>query len=211
MKQVLSFAIVMLTGLGIFIQSRHSDNNATSPADGYHIGDQVADFKLQGVDGSTHALSEYFQRGAEGVIVIFTCNTCPVSQRNEDRIIALHQRTSAEGFPVVAINTNDPDKSAGDDFNAMKRRASDKSYPFDYLQDITQEVGKAFGAAHTPQAFLLDKDKKVRYMGAIDDSPYNADNASQHFIEEAVNHLKDGTLPDPSVTKSIGCSIKYRS
>lgn len=211
MKQVLSFAIVMLTGLGIFIQSRHSENKAGDSTEGYQLGDQVVDFKLSGVDGASHSLSDYYRQGAEGVIVIFTCNTCPVSRRNEDRIIALHQKTSILGFPVVAINTNDPEKSSGDDFAAMQARASDKSYPFDYLQDMTQEVGKSFGAAHTPQAFLLDKEQRVRYMGAIDDSPYNAANASQHFIEDAVNHLKQGTMPDPAITKSIGCSIKYRT
>ena len=211
MKQVLSLAIVMLTGLGIFIQSRSAaDPGGHSPCV-YQLGEQVADFDLPGVDGSTHSLADLYGSGAKGIIVIFTCNTCPVSQRNEERIIELHEKMVNQGYPVLAINANDPGKSPGDNMEAMIQRAENKDYPFLYVQDKSQETARAFGAAHTPQVFLLDGDRRLRYTGAIDDNPYNAGAVNQRYVEEAVERLKVGGTPDPAKTKSVGCSIKYRS
>ncbi len=172
----------------------------------YEIGEQVADFKLQNVDGSMVTLSDY--AGTGGVVVIFTCNTCPYSQLYEDRIIQLHKSYSAQGFPVLAINPNDPLQKVGDSFEMMKKRSADKGFPFAYVLDDQQEVYPRFGATNTPQVFLLDEVLKLRYIGAIDDNPRNAEDVQQMYAKNAIDALLSGKDPSPTRTKAIGCGIK---
>src|SRR5688572_11310447 len=145
---------------------------AASPVKlGYEVGDTVADFKLKNTNGKMVALTDF--KEAKGVVVIFDCNTCPYSQRYNERIIALNTKYASKGFPVVAIQPNDPEISPGDSFDNMVKLAKEKSYAFPYLFDETQTVSKAFGATNTPHVFLLKKDGaafKVVYIGAIDDN-----------------------------------------
>src|SRR5687767_1534669 len=122
----------------------------------YGVGDTVADFKLKNVDGKMVALSDY--RDSKGVIVIFDCNTCPVSRAYNERIMALNKKYASKGFPIVTINANDPESSSGDSYEEMVDVAKRKKYDFPYLVDETQEVAKAFGATNTPHVFVLKKD-----------------------------------------------------
>lgn len=177
--------------------------------DGYKVGDQAADFSLKNVDGSMVSLAS--MKGVNGYIVVFTCNTCPYSVMYEDRIIALHNKFAAEGFPVVAINPNDPDVKAGDDFASMQARAKEKKFPFKYLFDDGQKVYPQFGATRTPHVFLLDANRYVRYIGAIDDNAQDASAVTIKYVENAIASMKAGNMPDPSETKAIGCTIKVKS
>jgi peroxiredoxin len=175
---------------------------------GYDIGDTVADFKLKNVDGKKVALADF--KSAKGFIVIFDCNTCPVSKAYNERIIALHKKYASLGFPVLAINPNDPEVSAGDSFEKMVDYARKKGYEFPYLVDETQEVAKAFGATNTPHVFVLTKELKVAYIGSIDNSR-DESKITKKFVEEAVDALLKGQeVPTPK-TKALGCTIKWKN
>jgi peroxiredoxin len=184
--------------------------SAVSPVDnGYKIGDQAADFSLKNVDGSMVSLAS--MKGVNGYIVIFTCNTCPYAQMYEDRIIALHNKYASQGYPVVAINPNDPEVKAGDDFASMQARAKEKKFPFKYLFDEGQKVYPQYGATRTPHVYLLDANRYVRYIGAIDDNAQDASAVTVKYVENAIAALKAGNNPDPAETKAIGCTIKVKS
>lgn len=175
----------------------------------YKVGEQAADFSLKNVDGSMVSLKDY--KGVNGYIVIFTCNTCPYAVMYEDRIIELHNKYASQGYPVVAINPNDPSVKSGDDFASMQQRAKEKNFPFKYLFDEGQKVYPLFGAVRTPHVFLLDANRYVRYIGAIDDNAQNPSEVSAKYLENAIAALKAGNNPDPSETKAIGCTIKVKS
>ena len=184
--------------------------SAVSPVDtGYKVGEQAADFSLKNVDGTMVSLKDY--KGVNGYIVVFTCNTCPYALMYEDRIIALHNKYASMGYPVVAINPNDPSVKPGDDFASMQARAKEKNFPFKYLFDDGQKVYPAFGATRTPHVFLLDANRYVRYIGAIDDNAQNPNEVTVKYLENAIAALKAGNNPDPSETKAIGCTIKVKS
>ena len=148
---------------------------------------------------------------AEGFIIIFTCNTCPYSVAYEDRIIALDMAYKIKGYPVIAINPNDPAAIDGDELADMKIRATEKGFTFPYLQDVGQQIYPQYGATKTPHVFVLKKEREnniVRYIGAIDDNSRNPKKVTKRFVEQTVNDLLAGKSPSVSRTKAIGCSIK---
>lgn len=185
---------------------------AASPVKvGYEVGETVADFKLKNTNGKMVALSDY--KNAKGVIVIFDCNTCPYSQRYNDRILALNKKYAPKNFPVVLVQPNDPAISAGDSFDEMVKQAKNKGYDMPYLFDETQSVAKAFGATNTPHVFVLKKegaDFKVSYIGAIDDSATDPAAVSKKYVEEVVDTLLAGNDVVTSKTKALGCTIKWK-
>ncbi len=177
--------------------------------DGYKIGDIAADFSLKNIDGNRVSLSDY--PDAKGYIVIFTCNTCPYAVAYEDRIIELDATYSAKGYPVIAINPNNPAIQPGDSFKAMQERAREKGFTFPYLLDEGQEVYPQYGASRTPHVFLLEKTEAgnvVRYIGAIDDNYRDAAAVEQPFVADAIDALLEGREVPVKTTKAIGCSIK---
>lgn len=182
-----------------------------NPSKGYKVGDEAADFSLKNIDDTMVSLADYSE--AKGFIVVFTCNMCPYSVANEDRIIALDKKYKKKGFPVIAINPNDPEVSKGDSFEAMKVRAKEKGFTFPYLFDEGQEVYPKYGATKTPHVYILNKKKGkliVEYIGAIDDSSRNENNVKERFVENAVDALLKGEKPTKTDTRAIGCSIKDR-
>lgn len=179
--------------------------------DGVTIGDKAPDFLLTNVDGRRVALETF--KSTKGLLVVFTCNNCPYSIKYEDRIIALHAKYTQLGVPVLAINPNDPNIVPEDSFENMKERAEEKEFKFPYVFDATQETAKAYGARRTPHVFLLKNSKTgftVAYIGAIDDNPNSASDASEKFVEAAI----DAMLADKPIavnnTKAIGCGIKWK-
>ncbi len=156
-------------------------------------------------------MSDYLD--AKGFIVIFTCNTCPYSVRYEDRIIALDKKYKEKGFPVIAINPNDPSVSTGDNFKAMQKRAKDKGFTFPYLVDEGQKIYPQYGANKTPHVFVLNKEIDlfiVTYIGAIDNNSYDARSANIKYVEDAVEALMVGKTPQVTTTVAVGCAIKKR-
>lgn len=184
---------------------------AVPVAPGYDVGDTVGDFKLKNVDGKMVSLSDY--NDEKGVILIFDCNTCPVSRAYNERIMALNEKYASLGYPVVTINPNDPELSRGDSFEEMVRRAKDKNYDFPYLFDAGQNVTRAFGATNTPHVFVLkneNKKFKVAYVGSIDNNSRDGSAASRKYVEEAVDALlSNKPVPTPK-TKAIGCGVRLK-
>lgn len=177
----------------------------------YKVGDKIADFSLKNVDGKMVSLSG--QKDAKGVIVVFTCNHCPFSVKYEDRIIELHKKYATKGYPVVAINPNDKDKSPDDSYDKMKERAKSKKFPFAYVYDESQDIARAFGAARTPHVFIVTKEQQdwvLKYIGAIDNNAESGEKADKKYAEDALNALLAGKNPEPTETKAIGCTIKWK-
>ncbi len=175
---------------------------------GYKIGEEAADFKLKNIDGKMVSLADYPE--AKGFQVIFTCNHCPYAKMYEDRIIDLHNKYAKKGYPVIAINPNDPDVVPDDSFENMQKRAKEKGFTFVYLLDEDQKVYPKFGATKTPHVFLLDQDRKVQYIGAIDNSPQDANKVTERYVEDAIAALMSNQKPDPNSTRAIGCSVKCK-
>ncbi len=178
-------------------------------AQGLQVGDLAPDFELQNIDGSMVSLDNY--EGANGYIIIFTCNHCPFAVMYEDRINALYDKYNSLGYQIIAINPNDPEVKPQDSFVNMQIRAKEKGFQFPYIIDDKQEVYPQFGATKTPHIYLLDQYKVVRYIGAIDDSARDETAVEEKYLENAIEALRHGILPRPSVTKAIGCSIKTKS
>lgn len=178
---------------------------------GIGVGDKAPHFNLKNVDGKMYALDNLTDAQGEkpkGYIIVFTCNTCPFAKANEDRLIDLHHRYAPKGYPVVAIQPNNPAHKPGDSFDAMKQNANDKGFPFLYLFDEGQKVYPAYGATKTPEVFLLDADFVLRYHGAIDDNPMHGDQVNEKYLENAIAAVEAGQEPETQTTKSIGCAIQ---
>jgi len=174
---------------------------------GYKVGDTIEDFTLKNIDDKMVSLSNYGE--AKGFIIIFTCNMCPYSVANEDRIIALDAKYKSKGYPVISINPNDPKASKGDSFEDMKLRAAEKGFTFPYLFDDGQKVFPKFGASKTPHVYIVNASAmKVEYIGAIDNSSRNPDAVSEKYVENVIDALLVGKKPTKTETRAIGCSIK---
>jgi peroxiredoxin len=178
-------------------------------AQGYQVGDRASDFALPSVDGKKVSLADYPE--AKGFIVVFTCNTCPYARAYESRIMDLDQKFASRGFPVIAINPNNPELQPGDSFQAMEKRAASRGYSFPYLLDEGQEVYPRFGATRTPHVFILQRLEGaylVRYIGTIDDNYQDAGAVKTPYVEQAVEALLKGDAVPLETTRAIGCSIK---
>ena len=186
--------------------------NVFSFAQGYTVGSVVKDFNLKSIDGKIVSLENYSL--AKGFIITFTCNHCPFAKAYEDRIIALNNKFASQGFPVIAINSNDAAQYPEDNFENMQARAKEKGFTFPYLYDETQDIAKQFGALRTPHIFLVQKEGDklvVKYIGAIDDNWEDATAAKEKYVEDAVEALLAGKPIAVKSTKAIGCSIKWKS
>lgn len=177
-------------------------------ADGLEVGDKAPNFNLKNHDGTMISLADY--AGKKGTIVTFTCNHCPYAVMYEDRLNDLHSKYASQGYPVLAINPNDPEVKPADSFEKMGERVKEKGFEFAYLFDDGQKVYPQYGATKTPHIFLLDSEHTVKYIGAIDDNPQDASGVKKKFLEDAIAALEAGNDPDPNFTKAIGCSIKVK-
>ena len=151
---------------------------------------------------------------AKGFILIFTCNHCPFSVAYEDRIVALDKKFKNQGYPVIAVNPNDPTEYPSDGYNAMVTRAKDKGFTFPYLLDPTSNVARDYKASRTPHVYIVKKQGKkykVVYVGAIDDSARNESKVSEKYVEAAIADLLKGKKPTKNYSRAIGCSIKMRT
>ncbi|MFC2100468.1 thioredoxin family protein [Bacteroidota bacterium] len=178
---------------------------------GYKPGDKASDFTLKNVDGKMVSLKNSPE--AKGFIVIFSCNHCPYVKAYEDRIIELDKKYKAKGYPVIAINPNDPDIVPEDSYEKMQERAKEKGFTFPYLFDEKQEVFKIYGATRTPHVYFLNKegnDLTVVYIGAIDDNYQDAAAVKEKYLENAIAAVMNGEKVSPDFTKAIGCSIKVK-
>ena len=196
LKQIFSASIILI---GMLVNAQ------------YKVGDVATDFKLKNVNEKFVSLKDY--DSAKGYIVIFTCNHCPYAKAYEDRIIELDKNFKELGYPVIAINPNDPTLQPQDSFEEMQVRAKEKGFTFPYLFDDGQKVFPVYGATKTPHVYILQKENDkniVKYIGAIDNNYEDANDVSERFVYEALSNLLKGEKVDQPNTVAIGCSIKSK-
>ena len=168
------------------------------------IGDEAPKFTdLIGIDNKKHSLADY--KDAKLIVLVFTCNHCPVAQAYEGRLIALQKQYASKGVQLVAVNVN---KLPQDRLEAMKKRAEEKDFNFPYLYDASQKIGRDYGAMVTPHVFVLDQHRKLAYIGAVDDN-MNADKTKTPYLSDALDALLASNKPPRQTTKPFGCGIKY--
>jgi peroxiredoxin len=165
-------------------------------------------FELPGVDGRDHSLEEYAD--APALAVVWSCNHCPYVQAWEGRMIDLQRELGDKGFRLVAINSNDAESYPEDSFEAMQQRAEQQSFNFDYLYDEDHSALRAYGAERTPEVFLFDRDRKLVYHGAIDDSRDETE-VSHRYLRDAIEAVLAGRQPEVRETPPVGCTVKWRS
>jgi peroxiredoxin len=177
---------------------------------GLNIGDKApsTSVKMKNVDGSDVSIADV--AGKEGTLVIFSCNHCPFVKAWQGRIASVGNAAKAKGVGVIIINSNDPTDYPEDNYAEMQKRSQQLGFTFPYVVDATSDIARAFGATRTPEAFLFDKDGKLVYHGAIDDSK-EADQVSKHFLQDAVDAAVAGKAVPVAETKFVGCGIKFRS
>lgn len=168
------------------------------------IGDAAPAWeKLTGTDGKPHSLSDHKQ--AKAVVVVFTCNHCPVATAYEERLIELAKDYGKKDVAVVAISVS---QLAVDNLEAMQKRADEKKYPFSYLHDASQKSARQYGALCTPHVFLLNEKRQIAYMGAIDDSMY-PQRVTEQFLRLAIQATLKNEQPELTETRPVGCPIDY--
>ena len=163
---------------------------------------------LPGVDAKSYSLTDFST--ANVLVVVFSCNHCPYVQAYEERMIALQLKYGPRGVQLVAINANDTANYPEDNFAGMVKRAKLKGFPFPYLRDEDQSVAEAFGATHTPEFFVFDRERNLRYHGKMDDNYRDPSAAKKKYLQEAIDSILAGqTVAEPE-THSIGCTIKWK-
>ena len=211
----LGLVLALLIGLSIVAQAQdeHQFDHKTLA-----IGAIAPDFSLPGIDGKTYTLNSF--RTAKVLVIVFMCNHCPTSQAYEQRIIKLTSDYATQGVSVVAINPNDPGalrldelgySDVGDSFAEMKIRAKDAGFNFPYLYDGATEItSDKYGPVSTPRVFIFDADRKLRYEGRIDDMENPAKTPHSLDARNAIDALLSGNEVPVTVTKTFGCSIKWK-
>lgn len=170
------------------------------------IGDAAPQWaKLPGVDGKQHSFDDF--KAKDVVVLFFTCNSCGYAIDYEDRIIALAKKYAGDDSRVglVGVNVNLIEE---DRLPRMKEKAEKKGFPFVYVFDETQKIAKDYGASTTPEFFVLNKERKVVYMGSLDDNS-DAKKATVNYVELAIDAALAGKTPAKAETVPIGCLVRY--
>jgi peroxiredoxin len=168
------------------------------------IGAQAPDFELPDTEGVTHSPD-----GNPATVVVFTCNHCPYALAWNDRIMDVARDYGDRGVRVLAINSNDAQRYPRDSYKAMKQRVAAEAWPLPYLRDESQDVARGYGAQTTPDVFVLDGERRLRYRGAPD-SDYDDPSQNAAWLRAAIDAVLEGQDPSPRETKPIGCSIKWK-
>jgi peroxiredoxin len=174
------------------------------------IGDKApsTNVKMKNVDGREMSIADV--AGKDGTLVLFSCNHCPFVKAWQDRIASIGNAARGRGVGVIVINSNDPAAYPEDGFSEMQSRAQQLGFTFPYVVDATSDVGRAFGATRTPEAFLFDQKGTLVYHGAIDDSK-DAAQVTKHYLQDAIDALVAGKEIATRETKFVGCGIKFRA
>jgi peroxiredoxin len=168
-------------------------------------GDTAPEFSLPDTDGTEH--------GTDGSItaVVFTCNHCPYALAWHDRLLAVAREYAERGVRVLLVNPNDAERYPRDSLDAMRERvAAEGPWPAPYLRDETQEVARAYDAKTTPDVFVLDSERRLRYRGAPD-ADYGDESEDAAWLRQALDAVLEGGEPNPAETKPVGCRVKWRA
>jgi peroxiredoxin len=165
-----------------------------------------ADVKMKDISGREISLKEAVKKN--GLLVMFTCNTCPYVIKNQARTKQICAYAKQNNVGVVLLNSNEGTRGDGDSYEAMKEYARAQEYAFHYVLDKNNEIADAFGANRTPETFLFDKAGKLVYHGAIDDNPNDAGAVSRQHLKEAITELAGSKEVSVKTSRSVGCGIK---
>ena len=177
-------------------------------AEELHIGSKATGFNLPSVDGKYYSLDTF--KDKKVLCIIFSCNHCPYVMAVEDRINQIAKDYSAKSFALVAINPNDDENYPEDSFEAMKLRAKEKGFVFPYLRDESQEIARAYDAVCTPDIYVYDENRILRYRGRLDDNWKDESNVNRKDLRMAIDRLLDGKTIDFDTVPPMGCSIKWK-
>lgn len=173
----------------------------------------IKDFTLKSVNNKKVALSSF--KDAKGFVVVFTCNKCPMAKFYSERLNKINDKYQKQHVYVLAINSMDTLAYAEESFTLMQKKATKDKFNFPYLQDKKQAIAKQFNATHTPQAFVLWKNKgdakfTIKYEGAIDDNAAEPDKALNHYVTNALDDLLQNKAVRTAKSESFGCRIFFR-
>ena len=167
-----------------------------------------ADVKMQDVSGKMTSIKDAAL--TNGVVVMFSCNTCPYVVKNQDRTVAIAEYAKKMKMGVIILNSNEAYRSEDDSPEKMKSYAKNQKYKWSYVVDKNNEVADAFGANRTPEVFVFDKELKLVYHGAIDDNPSDASAVGREHLKEAITEVASGKEVSVKESKSVGCGIKRK-
>lgn len=182
----------------------YAQNNITSIEVGTEI--PMANLKMQSVGKKEVSLNDV--KTNTGLLVMFSCNTCPYVIKAQDRTKEMVAYAQEKGFGAIIVNSNEAKRGGDDSYKAMARYAKGQDYNVPYVVDANSKLADAFGATRTPEVFLFDGNGTLMYKGAMEDNPASPSESKQIFLKDAIDQLSIGIVPDPASTKSIGCGIK---
>ena len=167
----------------------------------------LGDIKMADISGKDVSLND--AKGKNGLLVIFSCNTCPWVIAWEDRYVELAETYKDKGVGIVAINSNEKQFETVDSMKEMQAHAKEQGYNFYYTMDNGSKLASEFGATRTPHIYLFDNKDKLVYRGAIDDNARKPDKVENTYLADAIDNMLAGNTIDPTATKALGCAIKF--
>ena len=172
------------------------------------IGSQIpkAEVKMKDVSGKDISLNDAKKKN--GLLVMFSCNTCPYVIKNQDRTVEISKYATEKNVGVILVNSNEAKRSDDDSYEAMKSYAKAQGYKWHYVVDEKSALADAFGANRTPEVFLFNSEGKLIYHGAIDDNPSDAGAVSRKHLKEAIDESVAGKNVSVQTSRSVGCTIK---
>lgn len=207
---IFSFALVIITVLAAFTFSPQQLTNYRRANYVLPIGSELPKGDVRMTDIRNEEVSMKDAGRKNGLLVMFTCNTCPYVIKNQERTKAICKYALQNNIGVILLNSNEGQRTGADSFGAMQQYANNQKYEWYYVVDKNHEIADAFGATRTPENFLFDKNLKLVYHGAIDDNPTDAANVTRQHLKEAMNELFAGKDIAVKESKSVGCSIKRK-
>lgn len=188
----------------LFLAGTVISSSAQSLAIGANL--PMKDEKMKDISGKELSISDAIRKN--GVLVMFSCNTCPYVIKNQQRTLDIAAYAKQNNIGIILLNSNEGTRNSDDSYEDMKAYAKKQGYDFYYTVDTDSKIANAFGATRTPELFLFDANGKLQYKGAIDDNPNNAGNVKRVHAKEAINELIAGKPISVKESRSLGCSIK---
>ena len=169
----------------------------------------LEDVKLLDISGEHISLGE--AKGENGILVIFSCNTCPWVIKWEDRYVELAKKYRSKGIGVIAVNSNETTFKSSDSMDEMKKHAKENNYNFYYARDDGSKLAREFGATRTPHVYLFNAEDRLVYRGAIDDNAKNQKKVKKPYVADAIDAMLAGNTIKYASTKALGCGIKFKN
>lgn len=198
MKKVILFSV-----LAFFAGHLIAQNIQSLP-----VGKEAPLASYEMLDVSNKKVSIKSATEKNGLLLMFSCNTCPYVIKNQERTKAIAAFAKKHNVGVLIVNSNEAKRTEDDSFTAMQAYAKEQGYNFYYAEDAKSELANAFGATRTPEVFLIDSKGVIVYKGAIDDNPSEAPNVKREHLKIAIEELVDGKSITVKESKSVGCTIK---